>query len=76
MQNPPIIDALPISDDSEQGPGGEKAKNQEDANKNDTTGEEIPKWPYGQEEAQKDTDQQKEAVEEYVAPKGNTFGSE
>lgn len=50
--------------------------NQEESNKNDDAGKDIPKWPYGQEEALKDTDQQKEAVEEYIAPKGNAAGSE
>jgi hypothetical protein len=52
------------------------SKNQEELNKNDNAGKDIPKWPFGQEEALKETDQQKEAVEEYIAPKGNTAGSE
>lgn len=54
----------------------ESSNNQEESNKNDDAGKNIPKWPFGQEEALKDTDQQKEAVEEYIAPKGNTDGSE
>ena len=57
--------------------GNDSSKNQENSDKKEDAGrEDIPKWPYGQEEALKDTDQQNEAVEEYIAPKGNTAGSE
>jgi hypothetical protein len=54
----------------------DSSKNREESTKKEDAGKDIPKWPFGQEEALKDTDQQKEAVEEYIAPKGNTDGSE
>lgn len=63
---------LNLTDDT----GGDSLKNQDESNKEEEAGENAPKWPFGQEEALKDTDQQKEAVEEYIAPKGNTLGAE
>lgn len=67
-----LQDSLNFPDDT----ADESSMNQEESDKNDDGGKDIPKWPYGQEEALKETDQQKEAVEEYIAPKGNTNGSE
>ena len=63
---------LNLTDDT----GKKKKKNQDESNKGEEENKNAPKWPFGQDEALKKTDQHKEASEEYIAPKGNTAGSE